>query len=301
MTAYLKTACDHGPVEKVPADGRLRARLRRLMERDRERAVHWPDGFAFASPAEGDGYDFSVKVQFLWCVTGIASVEGLIERAKENHPALRDRLLTRVRSVSRTVAPYEAATAEARISRIVEDVFAEARFEYRALGRISGTARTIEPHTVVKPDEAVRKAQQAAWDRRQRTENDHALAERLVPLLTERRELWQAFLESGQSRWATPYAVTLAEKSEGVGAAVQEMFEERRRQARELTGLVTEQAEEYEDVNAFELMIRNDTVLRRLMDLMGIDRPAELAPAPFGTGEQARWSAEPRWNGEARP
>jgi hypothetical protein len=301
MTAYLKTTCDHGPVEKAPPDGRFHARLRRMMERDRERAVHWPDGFSFGSPAEGDGYDFSVKVQFVWCATGIASVEGLIERAKENHPALRDRLLTRVRAVSRTVAPYEASAAEARIGRVVEDVFAETLFEYRALGRAGGAVRAIDPHTAVKPDEAVRKAQQAAWDRRQRTENDHALAERLVPLLTQRRELWQAFLESGQSRWATPYAVTLAEEPEGVGNAVQEMFDERRKQAKELTDLVTQQVEEYEDANAFELMIRNDTVLRRLMDLMGIDRPPELTALPFGTGEQGRWSGEPRWNGEARP
>ncbi|MFG2089813.1 hypothetical protein [Spirillospora sp. NPDC048824] len=294
---YLKTACDHGALDKTPPDQRLSARLRRFLldGRDRERAIHRPDGFSFSTPAEGDGYDFSVNVQFTWCSTGVASAEELVTRAKEGYPALRDKLLDGIRLASRKFPPYEAWKAETEIARLVTNVFTKTRFEYVTADGPDGRVRPIEARTTVKPDETVRKAQQAAWNLRLAAENDHALAERLVPLLTRRRELWQAFLESGQGRWTTPYAANLAEKPQHVGETVQAMFSDRRKQAKELSEQINEQTEDYGELNAYELMIRNDTVLRRLMDLMGIDHAPEPATGPFGSSERNTW------NGEGRP
>jgi len=293
---YLKTACDHGALEKTSPDRRLSARLRRLLfdGQERERAVHWPDGFSFSTPAEGDGYDFSVNIQFTWCSTGVAGAQELITRAREAHPELRDRLVGAIRNASRAFPPYEAAKAEETISGLVTDEFSRTRFDYVTADGPDGRVRPIQARTTVRPDETVRKAQQAAWDLRLAAENDHALAERLVPLLTRRRQLWQMFLESGQGRWTTPYAAALAETPQRVGETVKAMFDDRRRQAEELSEQINEQTAEYGELNAYELMIRNDTVLRRLMDLMGIDRPAEPETGPFDIGDPAVWNGEGR-------
>ncbi|MGK5557814.1 hypothetical protein ACSNOI_40045 [Actinomadura kijaniata] len=297
MNTRSQPPCGHTHFTKypLPPEGAWARLGRRWRERlPVERVVHRDHMLEFVTPAQGDGYEFTVKVQFTWCATGKERTERLAERAWNQAPALRDRLITRLRPVSRRFAPYEAADAETRIIAAVEELFAQTYFDHTTAEGFNGRTRAIEPMTFIRLDDTVREAQRRAWDERQTADNAHALAERLVPQLTRRRDLWHEFLRSGQGSWITPYAVALTVSPERAAEVVRKMFEERREQAGELAEEIADQAQEYSSMNAFELMMRNDTVLQRLMDLMGIDRPPELTARPFDDSDRALWNGGPR-------
>ncbi|MFG2000900.1 hypothetical protein ACGFNU_17315 [Spirillospora sp. NPDC048911] len=283
----LETACGHhGPVQKVQLYPTAGTRLWRLLRRtgNESRAAHWPDTFGFEVPAMGDGYEFSVSVHFTWCVTGPAYPEVLVWRALDNHTALLERLVARVRGVSRLFPPYEAGEAEARIHQTVGEVFNGTQLVFVSAAGPDGDARPIEHRTMLRLDKPVRKAQRDAWSRRQDETNRHELARLLALQFGERRELWHEFLESGRSDWLTPYAVALADDPESVDKIVREMTKDRRTQAKELADHVVSTARAYDKMDAFDLMLHNDRVLRHLMELMGVPGLPPANPSPFDEG-----------------
>lgn len=221
-------------------------------------------------------------------MTGRQPVESLVERAESRNSTLRDRLLVALRPVGRAYPPYEAARAEQGIARAVDELFFAAEYDYETPEGPDGRVKAIDARTTVKLDDTVRDAQREAWDRRQQADNDHAYASLLVPQLTQLRQMWHGFLESGQGQWVTPYAVALAGKPEDAAKVVERMFNDRHQQARELAGEVARQTEDYGGMNAFELMTRHDTVLRRLMSLMNVPQSPGLPPGPFDDTEHER-------------
>ncbi|KAB2339646.1 hypothetical protein [Actinomadura rudentiformis] len=286
----LKTACTHhGPVQKVQLHPAAGTRLWRWLRRtgDESRAVHWPDTFDFKVPAMGDGYEFSISVPFTWCVTGRAYPEVLVGRALDNRTALLERLVARVRGVSRLFPPFEAGDAEARVHLAIGEVFNGTRLAFVSAAGADGDARPIEHRTVLRLDKPVRKAQREAWSRRQEETNRHELARLLALQFGERRELWHEFLQSGRNDWLTPYAVALADNPESVDEIVRKMTQDRRTQAKELADHVVSTARAYDKMDAFDLMLHNDRVLRHLMELMGVPGLPPPNPSPFETGNEA--------------
>ncbi|GAA2610277.1 hypothetical protein SMC26_24460 [Actinomadura fulvescens] len=280
----LRTDCTHhGPVQKVQLHPTAGVRLWRWLRRtgDETRAVHWPDSFDFKVPAMGDGYEFSVSAHFTWCVTGRAHGEALVRRALDNRTALLERLVARVRGVSRLFPPFEAGDAEARVHQTIGEVFGGTRLTFVSAAGSDGDARPIEHRTVLRLDKPVRKAQREAWSRRQEETNRHELARLLALQFGERRELWHDFLESGRNDWRTPYAVALADDPESVDEIVRRMTEDRRTQAKELADHVVSTASAYDKMDAFDLMLHNDRVLRHLMELMGVPGLPPPNPSPF--------------------
>ncbi|MFI0445901.1 hypothetical protein [Actinomadura sp. 6N118] len=285
----LKTTCTHhGPIaQRVQMHPTPAARVWRWFRRtgDERRPVHWPDSFEFKVPAKGDGYEFVLSVHFTWCVTGHAFGEVLVSRAQDNRTALLERVVARVRDVSRLVPPYDAGAAETRIHQTIATLFNTTQLVFvagtEAGAPTDGDARPIDPRTVLRLDKPVRKAQQEAWTQRQRAVNTHDLSQLLAGQFSERRELWQRFLESGQGDWLTPYAVALATDPNSVAQIVERMTEDRREHAKELADHVVDQVQAYEDRDAFDLMMQNDRVLRHLMELMGVPGLPPPNPSPF--------------------
>jgi hypothetical protein len=280
----LKADCPHHEfVEKIQMYPSTITRVLRWLGRtgDRFRAVHWPDSFEFDTPAVGDGYDFSVTVHFTWCVTGHAYGEVLVARAEEHRDSLLERTVARIRGVSRGFAAYEVGDAENKVHRVIGELFTGTRLSFVSATGTDGDARPIEHRTILRLDKPVREAQRAAWSERQNAVNEHALARLLVTQFGERRQLWQEFLQEGRNDWLTPYAVALAKDPGAVAEIVEKMNGDRREQAKELANQVVDQAVQYEERDAFDLMLQNDRVLRHLMELIGVPGLPPPAPSPF--------------------
>jgi hypothetical protein len=250
------------------------------------RAVHWPDSFEFRVPAKGDGYDFSIIVNFTWCVTGHAYGEALISRAREHRTVLRDRTATRLRGGSRDFAPYEAGSAERKFHQILGELFTATRLTYHSGTGVDGDARPIEHHTLLRLDKPVRQAQRKAWSSRQEAFNRHEEARLLATQFGEQRLLWQEFLKNGQGDWLTPYAVALAQNPDAAAEVVKKMTGDRHEEARKLAEHVEEQVRQYNTRDAFDLMVQNDLVLRRLLELIGVPGLPPPAPSPFEEGDR---------------
>lgn len=282
MSTLRSTCPNHGPLDRIPSYVSAWTRFRRWLDRSGNafRAVHRPATIQFRVPAQGDGYDFSVVVHFTWCVTGHAHPEALAARADELQFCLKESLVARVRAVSRDFAAYEAAEAETRFDRVVEELFSGTTLEFVSKGQPDGEARPIEHRTIVGMERPVRDVQREAATRRQNAINEDDLARLLVEQFGGRRLMWQRFLESGRSEWLTPYAVALAERPEQVASVVERMARDLRAEARELTEYIVGQVRSYKERDAFDLMMENDHVMRHLMKIMGV---AELPPAasPF--------------------
>jgi hypothetical protein len=282
MTQFKADCGHHGPVEEVRPGGGLGSRIRRwLQSGNKDRAVHWPDSFELNMPAQGDGYDFLVIVYFTWCITGKADGESLVERARDHRTTMLERVSLRTRAISRRYPPYEAADAESHIHQAIGDVFARTRLTFASAAGVDGDARAIDHRTVLRLDEPVREAQRAAWSRRQSAVNDHGLAGLLSAQLSERRRLWRDFLHEGENDWRTPYALSLATDPEDVAEVVRDMFADRRARVEEMTENLAEQSEEYETKDAFEIMTKNETVLRRMMAMLGVPELPAIDPSPF--------------------
>lgn len=285
---HLKTDClHHGPLDKVRPDPGIFVRFVRALRPfdNKTHAVHLPDLFKFSVPAKGDGYEFSVTVHFTWCVTGRAFGYVLAHRVLDNRTRVLERLLGRVREVSRRYPPYDAAAAEANIHRCIAEIFNANHLVFvageEAAARPDGDARAIEFRTAVHLDKPVREAQQEAWSRRQKVVNEHDLARVMAGHLSESRQLWQSFLREGARDWLTPYAVALAKSPDEAADVISRMFRDRHDQVGELAEQVVKQTKAYGGLDAFELMTQNDTVLRRLMTMMGIEQAPPLELQPF--------------------
>ncbi|HEY8482017.1 MAG TPA: hypothetical protein VIL71_19495 [Spirillospora sp.] len=282
MSTLFSGCENHGPVEK-PTYVTAWTRVRRWLERSENvfRAVHQPSTIRFEVPAQGDGYDFSVVVHFTWCVTGHAYPEALVARADEQQFPLKERLIARVRAVSREFAPYETAKAESRFDHVIGELFSATRLEFVSGGHPDGEARPIEHRTIVTMERPVRDNQREASIRRQNAVNEDDLSRLLVQQFSDRRLLWQRFLESGRSEWLTPYAVALAQRPDQVAGVVEKMVRDRRAEARELADHIVGQVQRYKEHDAFDLMLENDLVLRHLLKSMGVPDLPPPAPSPF--------------------
>lgn len=287
----LQTRCSHhGPFRSPPWDVPLIVRVYRWIRGPgkKTRAIHQPERITLRLPAMGDGYHFTVKVRITWCVTGADFEPGLAERITDQRQALGDRLADRLRHISRRYPPYDAAGAEEESQRVVAGICGAVRVRFAGEAvavsdaDADGELRVLEPHTVAQLDETVCTAQQQAWDRRQLAANEHGRALELVRHVAERRRLWHDFLKEIEREWHSPYAAALAQDPDTVGNVVQDMFEDRRDQVEDMTSKLVEQVEQYQALDAFELMTTNDTVLRRMMALLKIPDPPDQPTAPFG-------------------
>jgi len=292
---YLQTPCTHhGPVRtaRLCRPWIVRVYRRIFGPGRRMRAVHWSDCAVLRVPAMGDGYYLTVKVRLTWCITGTAFEEQLVERIGDQRDALLERVSVRLRNVSRRYPPYDAATAERELHRVVAGTCSGIRFTFS--GRVKngavpvadGELRVIGPHTIIQLDKPVIAAQQKAWDLRQLASNEHERSRELIGQLTERRRLWHEFLKEIEREWHSPYAAALSQSPDTVGSVVREMFDDRLDQVKEMTRELVEQVEQYGDTkDAFELMTENDTVLRRMMALLQIPDPSDPPTPPYGDGQ----------------
>ncbi|HEX6469315.1 MAG TPA: hypothetical protein VF069_09485 [Streptosporangiaceae bacterium] len=283
MTQFKADCAHHGPLDDVRPGRGLCGQIRRWIQQsgNKDRAVHWPDSFELNVPARGDGYEFLIVLHFTWCVTGKADGESLVERAQGQRTTMLERVALRVREISRRYAPYEAAEAEAHIHRVIGDIFTRTHLTFASPAGVDGDARGIEHRTVLRLDGPVRDAQRAAWSRRQTAVNDHDLARLLAGQLSERRRMWREFLREGEDDWRTPYALSLAVDPKEVSEVVREMFADRRNRVEEMAEQLVEQSEGYETKDAFEIMTKNETVLRRMMAMLGIPELPAIDPSPY--------------------
>jgi hypothetical protein len=225
-----------------------------------------------------------VAVHFTWCVTGKVDGEALVRRALDHRTSLLERVALRVRELSRRYAPYEAAEAESHIHRALGDTFARTRLTFASAAGVDGDARAIEHRIVLRLDEPVRDAQLEAWSRRQAAVNDHGLATMLAGQLGERRRLWGDFLRAGERDWRTPYALSLAQDPERVAEIVRAMFDDRGARVKQMADELVSQSEEYAAKDAFEIMTKNETVLRRMMAMLGVPDLPAIDPSPYDEG-----------------
>jgi hypothetical protein len=86
------------------------------------------DNFTIETPAQGDAFNFRIRVRCSWCIQAtateeerekkIAEVRAFIEKSRT---ITRERIEERIRPVARTFPPYRAAEAEERLNDEIVD------------------------------------------------------------------------------------------------------------------------------------------------------------------------------------
>ena len=124
----------------------------------------------------------------------------------------------------------------------------------------------------------------------------HHLAKLLRQQLGQRRGWWEDFINEGLGDWLTPYAVKLAEDPDDVSGVLTQLRDGQRERIEELAGTVEEQARGYRESDDFETMLTNETVLRHLVQTIGLQVPDHGHPFGRPPDEEAV-----RGNGESSP
>jgi hypothetical protein len=87
------------------------------------------------------------------------------------------------------------------------------------------------------------------------------------------RQRWDHFLDEAAKSQNAQHPVRLAENSDDISGVLEEVLNDRRVRAGELITLLAKIVEVQRSADIFELVVRSDTVLRKTLEMMGIELP----------------------------
>lgn len=247
------------------------------------------DDWSFTTPALGEAHDFTVQTHCSWSVSRSAVSA---DRVNDVRRELRDALATarsgigrrvedEVRRLARQYPPYRASEAEREIGREIETCMNDGDVRCRIALRIG----------VADP---VRTELQAFWSRRMELDLNLDYSQHKAERLREVQEAWAAVLASGLTDldavlggrdatspidsmptqpWTAPWALLLAEQPVGVAQVLDDMLQKRIGQGEELLAKLSTVVRQHQDVDAYDVAVRSDAALRRIMQGLGVPVP----------------------------
>ncbi|GAA2672126.1 hypothetical protein [Nonomuraea recticatena] len=217
--------------------------------------------FTFSSPAQGDAYDFSVTLQRTARAAGKRARVVLDDEMPEAETVLQ-RACEEVRPITRRFAITEAGAAEQAANTRLADLS----------GSMAGVYRWTVRAEVNVPDE-VRQLNRDAY-RKQHDIKSKAAAALLDIESTDRvRQKWQEFFATVEGSAGVMQAIQLTADPKKLPQVITDLIERREKGAQELLGTVDKIMESYRTVDMLDLVVRNDTVLRQTLKLLGLPVP----------------------------
>lgn len=224
----------------------------------------------FPSPAAEPAYDFTVKVRYRRAMAvNRGSSWWLDERELER---TREIVRETARHVSRNCSIFHPGEAERLINGELDRRLADGQGRDRV-----PWAASVE---VAVPDE-VREMMRKEIRERYLIES-HARADEVRLNTTEQlRRRWAELLANAAREPLAPHAFELAENPEGIAKVLRDVLEGRQADVDKWLGLVSKIVEAHKSAGVLELVVESDTVLRKTMEMMGIELPPLDPDAPF--------------------
>jgi hypothetical protein len=225
---------------------------------------------SFPSPAAEPAYDFTVEVHYRKTVLGRHRTSLWLDERESGRTSgiVRET----ARQISREYSILEPGRAEQAINEELDRRLAEG-------GRASRPAWSARVE-VAAPDE-VREMMRRGLQERYQIES-RARADELRLDKTELlRRRWAGFLNDAAKNPTAPHALTLAEKPEDFAQVLRAMLDERRNDVGEWLDLVTRIVEAHQSAGVLDLVVESDSVLRKTLEMMGIELPALDPDAPL--------------------
>jgi hypothetical protein len=224
---------------------------------------------SFSAPAAEPAYDFIVEVFYRRTVTGRRRTSLWLDERERG--GLSGIVRETARQVSREHSILEPGQAELAINTDLDR-------------RLGGGGRTGRPAwsarvEVAAPDEVramMRKGLQDRYEIESRARANQLRMDKTELL----RQRWEAVLNDAAKNPTAPHAFELAEGTEAA-RVLRTMLAERRTDTGEWLTLIARIAEAHQNAGVLDLVVESDTVLRKTLEMMGIQLPALDTDALF--------------------
>jgi hypothetical protein len=224
----------------------------------------------FSSPATDPAYDFTIEAYYRKTEMNRRRTSPWLDERER----IRTSVLVRetAREISREYSIYEPGAAERAINAEL----------VRRLGEGGRVDRSVWSARVeVRPPDEVREMLRKDLKGRYEIESRARANGLLLDMTDQLNQRWAAFLKGTAKTPAAPYALKLAEKPENFAEVLQEMLNERNKDTDEWLTLVTRIVEAHRDAGILDLVVESDTVLRKTLEMMGIELPPVDRDAPL--------------------
>jgi hypothetical protein len=219
--------------------------------------------FVLVSPAKGDAYDFSVTL-FRTATSGGRRARALLSDELPEAEAVLQRACQEVRSTTRRFEITAAGAAERATNDNLQAIS----------GSMTGVYRWAVRAEVNVPEE-IRQLNREAHKRRHdiRADADAALLQ--IKSTDEVRQKWQEFLTAVVGSAQVEDAIRLAVSPEQLPQIIAGLVEQRQQGAQQLLGTIDTITQRYETVDMLDFMVKNETVLRKTLELLGLPVPPQ--------------------------
>jgi hypothetical protein len=230
---------------------------------------------SFPVPSAEPAYDFTVAVFYRKSGGGRRRTSLWLDARErgETSGIVRET----ARQVSREYSVLEPVRAEQAIN-------AELDRRLAGEGRAAGSPWSARVE-VTAPDE-VRTMMRTALHRRYEIDSRARENELRLHKTDVLRHRWTEFLKDAAKDPTAPHALALADGTD-IAKVLREMIKERRNDVGEWLTLIASIVEAHQNAGVLDLVVESDTVLRRTLEMMGIELPAPDGDAlllPDGDG-----------------
>lgn len=227
---------------------------------------------SFPAPALDPAYDFKVTV---YC-----SRQPVRRGRTRRWPAERQELgqvfeIVRdtVRQTARQFSIFDPGSAEQAINdRLASRLDGAERTDRLIFSRWAARAEVALPEEVLT---LMRKALGEEFEIRAKAK---ATALRMAET-SELRDGWDRFLDDAAKSQNAQHAVQLAENPRNIAQVLEEVLNDRRKGAEDLLTLINKIVEAQRSADILDLVVSSETVLRKTLEMMGIQLPAMEADA----------------------
>ncbi|QXJ23425.1 hypothetical protein AGRA3207_004573 [Actinomadura graeca] len=223
----------------------------------------------FQTPARDDVFEFIVTVQLEWCAKGERSLSELSADIAAERDGTHNRVRAIARDASRKHSPFNASEAEREINEALQREFET------IVHSCEDVEVTCTPSVHVVMSEEVRASRQELGHSLLKIEANAEAHKLQLKKWAELRDLWLVFLKEKSDDHAVRFAVELAEKPANIAGVMDLMRTERREDAERLLRIVDSVINAQQTANVYDLVVSSETVLRKTLEMMGLDVPAE--------------------------
>lgn len=216
----------------------------------------------FPAPAAEPAYDFTVKVFYRPTGAGTRRTTPWMDARERGD--MNGIVREAARQISRGYSIFEPGRAEHAINAELDR-------------RLAGTGRAAQPAwsarvEVTAPDE-VRKMMREALQKQYEIDVRSQENERRLDRTNALHRRWVEFLNDAAKNPTAPHALELAEATEAA-RVLRVMLGDRQTDVGEWLNLVARIVEANRNAGVLDLVVESETVLRKTLEMMGIELPA---------------------------
>jgi hypothetical protein len=220
----------------------------------------------FTAPALDPAYDFKVVV---YCSrqAGRRRRVSWWQMDRDEFCEVYEILRDTIRQTTRQFPIFDPGAAEQAINAFLVSRLDDAHRKTRILA-----ARWEARAEVTLPDEVLTLMRNVLSEQHQISEQAKATAMRMAKT-DELRQGWDRFLDDAAKSQNAEHAVQLAEDPHNIAQVLADVLNDRRKGAEDLVTLIDKIVEVQRSTDILDLVVRSETVLRKTLEMMGIQLP----------------------------